>query len=122
MSYTKNWHIRCDSCGRFCIPYDEETPFGCDDYDNPEPHEPYHYCEKCAKNLEEYYMNEFREYRENVIGSWQKSNAEIKAAEKYGYVWLYKGVGIYNTKDYQPPHQYITKEEYERLTNLEKCN
>jgi hypothetical protein len=121
MSYTKNNRIICDTCGKFCIPYDEETPFGCSSYDPPEPLDPYHYCKSCSKDHDKYWDDEFKKYGKDVSGYWQKSNAEMKAAKKYGFVWLHSyGVGIYGTKDYADAYQYITQEEYDRLKNLKE--
>lgn len=85
MSWTKDYHVRCDMCGKFCIPYDEETPYGSKYAEDPEPLDPYHYCKKCSKKLYKNWLN-LLVINPNC-GDWQKSNAEIKAAKKLGLVW-----------------------------------
>lgn len=92
--YCKNGAIRCDNCYKFCVPYDQETPFGCSNYDPPfrsyriiEPYDPYDYCNKCADELYSKWLDYFQQGGRN--GYWQKSKAEIKAAEESGLVWVH---------------------------------
>lgn len=122
MSFTKNYHIICDSCGKFCIPVDEETPFGCDDPEAPEPLDPYHYCKKCFKKQKKWWLDKLADKKNwRYVGMWQKSRAEMEAAEKLGLVWLHSnGVGAYNSDDKYDPYQYILKTEYERLKNVSR--
>jgi hypothetical protein len=116
MSFTKNNHIRCDTCGRLCRPYDEETPFGCADPEYPEPYDPFHYCKPCSKKL---YRDWKRRLSESLhYGDWSKSLAEQRAAKELGLVWVHNGIGTYGTGDYIAPYQYTTKAEYERLKAL----
>ncbi len=52
-------------------------------------------------------------------GSWQKSDAEIKAAKKLKLRWVESGgIGILGSPIWRDQHQYITEEEYEELANL----
>lgn len=106
MSYCKNHAIICDRCGFFCIPYDEETPYGCKNYENPEPLDPYHFCKKCAKLEYKQWMKKFKNGCK--VGNWQKSNAEQRAAEKSGLVWV-DSYGEYGKPGYKS-HCYIPKE------------
>lgn len=114
MSYCKNNAIRCDECGLFCYPYDEETPFGCKDPEAPEPLDPYHYCKKCHQKQVDRWRKHFEQgYR---TGYWQKSNAEREAAKEFGLVWIHSNcLGTYNTPDDSGPYIYITKEKYDRI-------
>lgn len=117
MSYTKNYRIRCDDCGLFCVPFDSETPFGCADPEYPEPYDPYHYCESCSEKLYRKYLEGFRKGKRS--GNYEKSNAEMRAAKDCGLVWLHSsGVGTYGTETNRSPYQYIPKEEYEELSKL----
>jgi len=85
MNWTKDYHTRCDICGKFCILYDEETPYGTKDYEEPEPLDPYHYCKKCSK---ENYQNWLKQFKSGSrYGDWRKSDAENKAARKMNLVW-----------------------------------
>jgi len=118
---------KCCECGKFCIPYDEETSFGCSSYDPPEPLDPDYYCKKCAKDLEKKWFDVFKG-GDKFSGSWQKSNAEIKMAKKFSLVWIHSnGVGTLGSKNWAEPYQYISKKEYDRLNKLpywgycEKC-
>lgn len=116
MSYCKNYAIRCDECGLFCIVYDEETPFGCSNYDPPEPHDPYHYCKKCSKILYEKWLKDFRDGRRH--GYWHKSDAERKAAKECGLIWVDSGgIGKFGTKEWKL-YRYVTKEEHEKLSGV----
>ena len=117
--WTKNQRIICDSCGKFCVPYDEETPFGCSSYDLPEPLDPYHYCKKCSKELEKKWLKVLKDKNNWHCGYWQKSDAERKVAKKLGLVWVNSGgVGTLGSKNWADSYQYIPKKEYDRLSNL----
>lgn len=114
MSYTKNYHIKCDGCGKFCIPFDDETPFGCNNQESPEPLDPYHYCKECSKDLEKNWLEKFKNGSKD--GYWQKSKAEIKAAQKIGLIWIgSNGIGDYKNGTHIN-YRYVTKEEYNLLT------
>jgi len=119
MSYTKNFRIRCDGCGLFCVPIDEETPFGCSSYEPcPEPHDPAHYCKKCSKALYKEWLGAFQRGRR--WGCWQKSDAERNAAKKCGLIWIgQNGIGKYGTEEWRD-YTYITQEEYQRLKTQSK--
>jgi len=82
MSRTKEW--RCKDCGLF-IAYkgmDSGTPYGCSDYENPEPLDQEFWCSKCAK----------KEYKQclkdgvNMMNYWEKPNFQLKAMKKLGIV------------------------------------
>ena len=76
MSYDKYYRIRCDGCNLYCIPFDEETDYGCSSYDPPEPLDPYHYCKKCAKEL---YAKKLRGFKNGSrSGYWHKSSGGFK--------------------------------------------
>lgn len=121
--WTKNWKIRCDECNKFCVPYDEETPFGCKDSEYPEPLDPYHYCKKCAKGLKKYWLNRLKDKKNWHYGYYQKSKAEMWAAEKLGLKWsngigLLSEMGKNNPDTWAEPFQYITEERYNKLNKL----
>lgn len=40
MSWDEHSRTRCDMCGKYCVPYDQETPFGTKSYEYPEPLDP----------------------------------------------------------------------------------
>ncbi len=117
---TKRNTFICDSCGLFCRPYDEYTPFGCSSYDPPEPLDPSHTCKKCFKTEKKKWLEDFK--RGNRNGDWQKSNAEMEAAEECGLKWIHSsGIGMLSkkgTKDFAEPYRYISKEEHNRLSAL----
>jgi len=124
MSYDKNYRIKCDTCGEYCIPYDEETPFGCKNEEDPEPYDPYFYCKKCAKKLEKEWLKHFE--NGDRSGYYQKSNAEIKAAKKFKLKWVdSSGIGmlpgnnsIRNSETWADPYQYISEKRYNKLEKL----
>lgn len=109
--------IKCIECGSYCKPYDEYIPYGCKDYDAPEPLDPNYICKKCFPIVKTRWIKGFKEGGRH--GDWQKSRAEMEAAEECGlkYVWS-DGVGTLGTKDFAIAHQYISKEEYDRLEKL----
>ena len=117
MTITKRNTIICDQCGKFCKPYDEYIPFGCKNYDAPEPLDPMHVCKKCHKDFKSSWRETFK--RGFPVGDWQKSNAEMDIAREFGltYVWS-NGVGTLCSKDWADPYQYIKNEEYQRLSEL----
>ncbi len=109
--------IRCERCGLFCRPFDTYTPFGCSSYDPPEPLDPSHICKKCSSG----YKQEWAEWFKNGsrFGDWQKSRAEIEAAKECGLSWVGSGGhGMLGTKDFADSYQYISKEEYNRLSKF----
>lgn len=117
MSWCRNMRIRCDGCGLFCTPHDEETPFGCSSYDPPEPLDPSHYCKKCSQILYKKWLKWFQDGKR--YGYWQKSNAERKAAKECGLAWVASGGhGMLGSKDFADSYQYITQKEYDRLDKL----
>lgn len=118
MSWCRNMRIRCDGCGLFCVPHNEETPFGCSSYDPPEPHDPSHYCKRCSKILYKEWLKDFK--GGSRYGCWQKSDAERKAAKECGLIWVdSSGIGKYGTKEWKL-YCYVTKEEYEKLSESDK--
>lgn len=82
---TKNNAIRCDICNLFCQYYDEWTPYGCENYDHPEPYDPCHICQKCFVEVKKKWISGFKQGARS--GDWEKSNAEKEAAIKCGLVW-----------------------------------
>jgi len=119
MSFTKNNKTICDSCGLFCVPFDQEIPFGCKDYGNPEPLDPYHYCKKCSNEIDEEWLKKLEDKRNWRDGYWEKSISEQKAAKKLGLIWINSnGVGILGSKIWRDSYQYIPKKEYEELKAL----
>lgn len=96
---------QCSGCGKFCIPWDEDTPFGCNDPENPEPLDPYFYCNKCSVVLLERWRDKFKQgYRG---GDWQKSNAEIIAAKENCLMWVHDSGRIDPTTGKLVYYQYI---------------
>lgn len=117
MSWTKNDKLICDECGLFCVPYDEYTPFGSKDYENPEPLDPYHVCKKCWPALKREWLERLRINK--TAGDWQKSRAEEEAAKELGLVYIHSdGVGTLGSKDFADPYRYIPQAEYDRLEAL----
>lgn len=84
MSWTKRNSIICDMCGLFCRPVDSYTPYGCSNYDAPEPLDEEHICKKCEIKLKKQWLVSLKHGR---YGDWQKSKAEIWAAKKLGLIW-----------------------------------
>ena len=54
---------------------------------DPEPYEPYHYCEKCSEELYQKWLKGFKQGSRS--GYWQKSNAEVRAAKEMGLTWIH---------------------------------
>jgi len=114
--WTINDRFICDHCGKFAKLYDSYTPFGCSSYDPPEPLDPTQICKKCSDYLKQEWIKKFKE-KNWKYGHWQKSLAEQEAAKECGLVWLHSsGVGIYGTSNYKNPYQYISQEEYDKLS------
>ena len=114
---TENYNITCCVCGKFCIPADSLTIFGCSSYDPPEPHDPEFYCKKCAVALNKKWKKHFKNGGRS--GDYQKSLAEMDAAEKAGLVWIGSmGVGILGTRYSLDSNQYVNKELYDRFKEL----
>lgn len=114
MSYTKNLKIRCDECGLFCMPYDEEIPFGTKSYEYPEPLDPYHYCKKCFPKIKKRYIKQFKEG--SRYGCWQKSKAEQEAAKECGLIWIHDKWIYINGKERF--YCYITEKELKENTPI----
>mgnify|MGYP000857457324 FL=1 len=112
---TKRNTLICDICGLFCKYYDEWTPYGCADPEEPEPYDPSHICKKCFPKVKANWIERFKKgYRS---GDWHKSRAEVEAARTCGLAWS-NGIGPLGTKDWANAHRYITQEEYDRLSKL----
>jgi len=79
MSWTP-WQIRCDTCGRFVRWGEEDTsaPF---DTAALEPPDDEHYCPRCARELEEYYVEQGW-----VPNDWIKAGWQRRAAARLGLV------------------------------------
>lgn len=87
--------IKCGYCGRFCIPTDSETPFGCADPEDPEPYDPTFFCDRCTTRLETSWEEAFA--RGSRSGDWMKSDAEMKAAKMAGLEWVHEN-GLVDTR------------------------
>ena len=114
---TKRNTIICDDCRKFCSfeTCDEYIPFGCSSYDPPEPHEPSHVCSKCVLSFKEEWRKRMGKNRK--AGDWQKSKAEQEVANELGLTWIgSNGHGTLGTKNFAEPYQYITNDEYKRLS------
>lgn len=109
---------RCGDCGAF-VSYDADqyTPYGCADPEAPEPYDPTYLCKKCS---EKDYREWLKKFQAGVrYGNWGKSRGEQRAAKKCGLVYVgSSGVGVLGTKEFASSHQYISKEEYDRLSAL----
>lgn len=125
MAWTKFGVCQCDYCGRFCRPYDEWTPFGCSNPEEPEPYDPSFVCEKCYSQLKDDWKRWL--ISGSGYGDWQKSKAEIEAAKELNMVWigqdsigdkreLFTSPSSKNCRSYC----YVTQEEFERLMVLEE--
>lgn len=109
MSFCKNNAIRCDTCNKFCIPFDDEIPYGCNNPESPEPLDPFHYCKPCSYIEKQKWINNFN--KGSRYGNWQKSKAESEAADECGLVWIdSKGIGEYGTPAWKN-YCYVTREE-----------
>lgn len=111
MSITQNGRIRCDDCGLFCAwdDFDDYTPFGCDDPENPEPYDPSHLCGRCSEKKYLKLLQAFKEGRR--WGDWQKSKAEVRAANDAGLEWV-GSTGYVDTRTYaEVRYQYIVAAE-----------
>lgn len=88
MSWTKNYHIRCDMCGAFCNPVDSFVPFGCSDPENPEPYPEEHICINCWPI---FLLDMWEAYKRTgrLHGDWQKSRAERAIAKRAGLEWVH---------------------------------
>lgn len=118
MSWTKRNTLICDECGKFCSiqKADEYTLYGSRSYEDPEPLDPMHICQKCFPKVKEDFIKQFR--AGNRGGDWMKSRAEKEAAEECGLVWS-NGIGVLGSKKkWEDPHKYITKERYNELKDL----
>jgi hypothetical protein len=101
--------IKCGYCGRFCIPADWYTPFGCADPEEPEPYDPTYFCILCSKHWETVWDKHFAEGSRS--GDWQKSDAEMNAARKAGLEWVHEN-GLVDTRTGRDIHyQYIETSE-----------
>ena len=116
MSYTKRNTIICDECGLFCKPYDEYTPFGCQGYECLEPLDPLHICKKCFEKFKQEWVEGFKGGKRS--GDYQKSMAEMEAAEECGLKWVGSGVGVLGTSYFISDYKYINKELYDNLSKL----
>ena len=111
---------RCVDCNKF-VPYDADNyiPYGCADPEAPEPFDPEYLC---VKHAEEVYKNFVKFFTNGKrTGEWAKSQAEIQAAKECGLMWVgSNGVGILGDKNgnWKDAHQYIAKEEFNRLKAL----
>lgn len=117
MSWDKHYRTRCDMCNKYCVPADSYTSYGCKSYEPPEPLDPVDLCAKDALKLLDEWRGRFAAGSRQ--GDWEKSNAERTAAKEHGLSWVGgSGVGMLGTDDFANAHQYITAEEYERLSKL----
>ena len=80
------YQIKCDVCGKFCIPADSQTHFGCSNPADPAPYDPEYFCERCTKKLKDEWSRDFA--IGSTYGCWQKSKAEIEAAKAAGLIWI----------------------------------
>lgn len=114
---TKQNTIICDKCGLFCQPVDSCIPFGCQGDECLEPLDERHICKKCYPKFEKEWEECFM--RGDRDGDWQKSNAEVKMAKKFGLVWVdANGVGILGTKYFLDSYRYYDKKVYQSLSKL----
>jgi len=72
--------IRCGHCGKFCKYFDSYAPFG--GWASYEPPDEVYLCEKCAKEMYDYYKKVGR-----PPNHWMKSSLEINLAEELGLVY-----------------------------------
>jgi hypothetical protein len=116
--WDKNFRARCDTCGKYCLPADEQIPFGCANPEDPEPYDPDHFCAECWPAQKAYWLKSFNEG--SRCGYWQKSRAEQEAAEECGLVWVgSNSIGIYNTPSWRF-NTYVTKGEHIFFTKLKE--
>jgi hypothetical protein len=79
------WPFRCYECGQFVkANADYSVPFGgpCD-YEPPDQQD---YCDKCAKRLEDYYVEAGW-----VPDDWLRAGWQVRAAERLGYTFRERG-------------------------------
>ncbi len=114
----RQYRPRCADCGLF-VRYDADsyTPYGCADPEAPEPYAPSYICAKCSEKDYKEWLQGFKNGRR--WGNWQKSRSEMRAAKECGLAYVGSGgVGMIGTKDWASSHQYITQEEYDRLSAM----
>jgi hypothetical protein len=80
---------QCEWCGKYAKyeDLDSYTPFGCVNWEAPEPYDPTMLCSKCSCRLYEQYKERFK--NGHYGGDWQKSDAELKAARECDLVWVH---------------------------------
>lgn len=102
--------LKCCECGKFIKrPYDSSTRFGCADPGAPEPYDPDFYCKPCATKLYKTLLTRYKCcYRE---GDWQKSDAEIQAAEEAGLEWVHDGGLVRKSTGEEVNYRYIRKSD-----------
>jgi len=119
MTWINNYKsIKCDECGKICNPakVDEYIPYGCSSYEPPEPLSPSHICKKCFPGVKKDWIEKFKKgYRS---GDWQKSKAEIEAAEECGLKYIGDGIGILGTNYFINSFQYVDKRLYNKIKKL----
>jgi len=79
------WDFHCYECGRFVkSSSDSSIPFGgpCDYEPPPEQF----YCERCAKRLEDHYVQAGW-----VPDDWLRAAWQVRAAERLGYKFRERG-------------------------------
>ena len=111
---------QCHQCYRFCRYEDMDsfTPFGCANYEEPEPFDPTYLCKVCSEQLKQEYIKRFKEGNYKY-GDWCKSRAEHEAAKECGLVWVSNNSSVeYNGK--RAFNEYIPKEIYENTNALLK--
>jgi len=119
MSWINDYNsIQCNICGKICssIGVDEYTHFGSQGPEGLEPLDPEHICKKCFPKVKKDWIKRFKNgYRD---GDWQKSRAEMEAAEECGLKYVYGGVGVLGTEHFINSYQYVDKELYEKISKL----
>jgi len=107
---------KCEECGKLCKPYDDYTPFGCEDPEDPEPLDPEYICKKCFPKVKKRWIKNFKEGSRN--GDYRKSMAEMEAAKECKLKWVGSGTGILGTPYFINPFQYVDEKLYDRISKL----
>ena len=111
--------IICEDCGKLRVQFDMLIPFGCSDYESPEPLEPQFFCKRCSKKLEKHWFLILKNKNYWSIGDWQKSKAERKVAKKLNLVWVgSSGVGVLGSKNFLEGYRYYSKKRYDKMSKL----
>ena len=107
----------CSECRKFCRPVDSYTPFGSQGPEGLEPLDEEYTCKKCFPKVKKGWIKNFK--NGGRYGDYQKSRAEMEAAEECGLAWVSSGgIGILGTSYFIDQSKYISKQLFNRISKL----